>query len=154
VACSVGRTDGRVITKGTSECPGNDNRISSDVFTRRIVGFGVERADIDGVAVSRPLRQGLPRRLSTDHDPLFRFHRWRANLRILDIEELKSIPSVPRSHPFVERLTGRCDGSTSIGCLSGMVWTCSGSWSDLPPTTISGAFVPRSVVARPQSAAA
>jgi putative transposase len=82
-----------------------------DVFTRRIVGFGVERADIDGVAVCRMFnharcRQGLPRRLSTDHDPLFRFHRWRANLRILEIEELKSVAFVPRSHPFVERLIG------------------------------------------------
>lgn len=46
------------------------------------------------------------KRLSSDHDPLFRFHRWRANLRVLDIEEIKSIPFVPRSHPFVERLIG------------------------------------------------
>ena len=46
------------------------------------------------------------KRLSTDHDPLFRFHRWRANLRILEIEELKSIPFVPRSHPFIEQLIG------------------------------------------------
>jgi hypothetical protein len=30
--------------------------------------------------------QPLPKRLSSDHDPLFRFHRWRANLRILDSE--------------------------------------------------------------------
>ena len=44
--------------------------------------------------------------MSTGHDPLFRFHRWRANLRILDIEELKSTPFVPRSHPFIERLIG------------------------------------------------
>ena len=51
-------------------------------------------------------RQGLPKRLSTDHDPLFRFHRWRANLRVLEIEELKSVPFVPCSHPFVERLIG------------------------------------------------
>jgi putative transposase len=51
-------------------------------------------------------RQDLPKRLSTDHDPLFRFHRWRANLRILEIEELKSVPFVPRSHPFVEQLIG------------------------------------------------
>lgn len=29
MARSVGRTDGRVITKGKSECPRNDNRISS-----------------------------------------------------------------------------------------------------------------------------
>ena len=28
-----------------------------------------------------------PARISTDHDPLFRFHRWLANLRILEVEE-------------------------------------------------------------------
>ena len=48
----------------------------------------------------------LPTRLSTDHDPLFRFHRWLANLRILEIDELKSVPYAPMSHPFVERLIG------------------------------------------------
>jgi hypothetical protein len=47
-----------------------------------------------------------PRHLSSDHDPLFRFHRWLANLRILEVEEIKSIPYVPVSHPFVERLIG------------------------------------------------
>ena len=66
-----------------------------DVFTRRIVGFGIEAASIDGIAVYRMFRhvisgQVLPKRLSTDHDPLFRFHRWRANLRVLEIEEIKS----------------------------------------------------------------
>jgi putative transposase len=30
--------------------------------------------------------------LSTDHDPLVRFHRWLANLRVLDIEEIKTVP--------------------------------------------------------------
>jgi hypothetical protein len=44
--------------------------------------------------------------LSTDHDPLFRFHRWLANLRVRDIEEFKSVPYTPVSHPFVERLIG------------------------------------------------
>ncbi|MGH6636276.1 MAG: hypothetical protein ACRED0_09150, partial [Gammaproteobacteria bacterium] len=34
---------------------------------------------------------------------LVRFHRWLANLRILDIEEIKTVPFVPCSHPFVER---------------------------------------------------
>jgi putative transposase len=28
------------------------------------------------------------------------------NLRILEIEELKSVPFVPRSHPFIARLIG------------------------------------------------
>src|SRR3972149_7054863 len=49
-------------------------------------------------------KQGLPKYLSTDHDPLFRFHRWLANLRVIDIEEVKSVPYTPVSHPFVERM--------------------------------------------------
>ncbi len=52
-----------------------------DVLTRRIVGFGVERACIDGVSVCRMFNhavagQTLPKRVSSDHDPLFRFRRW------------------------------------------------------------------------------
>ena len=83
-----------------------------DVFTRRIVGFGVERGSIDGVSVCRMFnraiaRERLPKHLSTDHDPLFRFHRWLANLRVLEIDEIKSVPYAPVSHPFVERLIGR-----------------------------------------------
>src|SRR3979490_2462304 len=50
--------------------------------------------------------KSLPRHLSSDHDPLFRFQRWLANLRILEIEEIKSVPYAPVSHPFVERLIG------------------------------------------------
>ena len=82
-----------------------------DVFTRRIVGFGVERACIDGVSVCRMFNHAvadrpLPKCVSTDHDPLFRFHRWLANLRVLEIEEVKSVPYAPVSHPFVERMIG------------------------------------------------
>ena len=29
-----------------------------------------------------------------------------ANLRVLDVDELKSVPHVPVSHPFIERLIG------------------------------------------------
>ncbi|HMD09837.1 MAG TPA: hypothetical protein VKH63_20055, partial [Candidatus Acidoferrum sp.] len=38
--------------------------------------------------------------------PLYRFHQWQANLRILAVTEIKSVPCVPLSHPFVERLIG------------------------------------------------
>jgi hypothetical protein len=48
----------------------------------------------------------LPNHLSSDNDPLFEVHRWKANLRILEIEEIKTVPYVPMSHPFVERLIG------------------------------------------------
>jgi hypothetical protein len=82
-----------------------------DVYTRRLVGFGVERANVDGISVCRMFNraiagQRLPKRVSTDHDPLFRFHRWLANLRVLAIEEVKSVPYAPVSHPFIERLIG------------------------------------------------
>jgi putative transposase len=50
--------------------------------------------------------QGAPHYLSSDNDPLFRYHRWQANLRILEIRKIKSIPYTPVSHPFVERLIG------------------------------------------------
>ena len=82
-----------------------------DVFTRRIIGFGVQAIAVDGPALCRMFNQaicsqGLPRRLSTDHDPLFQFYRWQANLRILDVETVQTVPQVPWSHPFVERLGG------------------------------------------------
>jgi len=48
----------------------------------------------------------MPKYISSDNDPLYRFHRWQANLRILEVTEIKSIPYVPLSHPFVERLVG------------------------------------------------
>ena len=50
--------------------------------------------------------RGAPRHLSTDHDPLFEDHRWQAHLRVLEIDEIKTVPHVPLSHPFVERLIG------------------------------------------------
>jgi putative transposase len=82
-----------------------------DLFTRRIIGFGVAPADLDGIAVCRMFNraisgQSLPRYLSSDNDPLFRSHRWLANLRVLEVEEIKSLSCVPRSHPFIERLIG------------------------------------------------
>jgi putative transposase len=82
-----------------------------DVFTRRIIGLGVERACIDGISVCRMFNHAvagrpLPKHVSTDHDSLFRFHRWLANPRVLEIEEIKSVPYAPISHPFIERLIG------------------------------------------------
>ena len=51
-------------------------------------------------------KRQLPTYLSSDNDPLFRYHQWKANLRVLDVKEIKSIPYTPASHPFVERLIG------------------------------------------------
>lgn len=46
--------------------------------------------------------------MGTDNDPLFEFHRWQANLRILRIGEIKTIAGVTTSHPYVERSTRLC----------------------------------------------
>ena len=80
-----------------------------DQYTRRIIGFGVHAGNVDGPALCRMFSkagsaQGWTERISSDNDPLFQYNRWKANLRVLKIEEVKSLRYVPMSHPFVERL--------------------------------------------------
>src|SRR6266849_4098967 len=83
-----------------------------DQFTRRILGFGVHAGTVDSGALCRMFNHALrgqrrmPKYLSSDHDPLYRFGQWQANLRILEVTEIKTVPFVPLSHPFVERLVG------------------------------------------------
>ena len=80
-------------------------------FNRWRIGYAVQAGDCDGIAYCRMFNEiisnkSLPKYLSSDTDPLFLFHRWLENLRVLDIEEIKSVPYVPTSHPFVERVIG------------------------------------------------
>src|SRR5262249_35292468 len=82
-----------------------------DHYTRRIIGFGVHAGIVDGQALCRMFNrairwQTVPAYLSSDHDPLYRFHQWQANLKVLGVTEIKTVPYVPLSHPFVERLIG------------------------------------------------
>ncbi len=84
-----------------------------DIYSRRIIGFSVHAGNPNGIAVCCMFNKiisskTLPIYLSSDNDPLFEFHRWQANLRILGINEIKTIPGVPTSHPFVERSIGLC----------------------------------------------
>jgi hypothetical protein len=82
-----------------------------DQYIRRIIGFGVHRGIVDGLGLCRMFNrairwQTVPKYLSSDHDPLYQFHQWQANLRVLGVAEIKTVPYVPMSHPFVERLIG------------------------------------------------
>lgn len=85
-----------------------------DQFTRRIVGFSVQQGDLDGGRVCYLFNQianghDWPKYLSSDNDPLFRYWLWHVNLEThYQIEEIKTVPYVPWSHPFVERLIGSC----------------------------------------------
>jgi putative transposase len=98
-----------------------------DQYTRRIIGFGVHAGAVDGVALCRMFNRAiggqcwLPKYLSSDHDPLYKFHQWQANLRVLEMTEIKTVPYVPLSHPFVERLIG----TIRRECLDHtLFWTC------------------------------
>ena len=69
-----------------------------DQFTRRLVGIGVHGGAATGAEVCRMLTaaihgQGVPRHLSTDHDPVFEAHRWMANLRILEDRRNQNRPA-------------------------------------------------------------
>jgi len=75
-----------------------------DQCTRRVIGFGVHSGIVDGVALCRMFHrairgQRLAKYLSSDHDPLYRFHQWQANLRVLAVTEIKTVPYAPLSHP-------------------------------------------------------
>ena len=65
-----------------------------DQLTRRIIGFGIQAGDVDGVALCCLFNKAIstmatPKHLSSDNDPLFQYHQWRANLRILEVDEIK-----------------------------------------------------------------
>jgi len=82
-----------------------------DQCTRRIVGFGVHHGVVDGLELCRMFNRATrydtpPTYVSSDHDPLYWFHQWQRNLRILGVQEIKTVPYGPLSHPFVERLIG------------------------------------------------
>jgi putative transposase len=52
-----------------------------DQYTRRIIGFGIQPGVVDGLALCHMFKQairgaGLLKYLSSDHDPLYRFHQW------------------------------------------------------------------------------
>ena len=52
-----------------------------DQYSRRIIGFGVHAGTVDGVALCRMFNRAIrwqlkmPKYLSTDNDPLYRFHQ-------------------------------------------------------------------------------
>jgi putative transposase len=65
-----------------------------DQYTRRIVGFGIQAGIVDGMSLCRMLKDAmrgaaLPKYISSDHDPLYRFYQWEDNLRVLEARKSK-----------------------------------------------------------------
>ncbi|PCI13494.1 MAG: hypothetical protein COB71_05920 [Thiotrichales bacterium] len=59
-----------------------------DQYSQGVIGFSVHTGAMDGptlCCMSNRIKQGqgTPKYLSTDNDPLFRYHHWRRTLLIL-----------------------------------------------------------------------
>jgi len=83
-----------------------------DQFTRKVLGFGVNRFDPDGPSIVKMFIQATKgfsrddRRVSRDNHLLFKSNRWQSAMDIYDITEIPSVPFTPESHPFIERVIG------------------------------------------------
>jgi hypothetical protein len=86
----------------------------------------------------------LPRYLSSDHDPLFEYRQWRANLRMLDVQEVKTVPYAPVSHPFVERLIGMIRREFLVRSLFWSVLDLERKLGEFQPYSTTHAFTHRS----------
>jgi len=83
-----------------------------DQYSRKIIGYAVIKGKVmTGENICFMFNKIIstnspPKRLSHDNDPLFKFHLWKINMELLNIEEIRSVPFMPTSHPFVERVIG------------------------------------------------
>jgi putative transposase len=72
--------------------------VAIDVYSRRIIGYAVQKFHCAAPSVCcmfneiLAMSRAAPKRISTDNDPLFEFHRWESNLRIAEIKEIKTVP--------------------------------------------------------------
>ncbi len=79
-------------------------------WSREIVGFAVSAVPITAESLSVMFASVIgeisSKHLSHDHDPLFKSNEWKRLIAVLQADEIWSVPFVPISHPFVERLIG------------------------------------------------
>ena len=85
-----------------------------DQWSRHIIGFGVRHGSVDCVGLCRMFNQATsganpPRYLSSDNDPLFRFHRWQVTLRVL--------PHSFGNHGWCNGSASVCSVRVSFGCF-------------------------------------
>ena len=104
-----------------------------DQFARRITGLGVYAGDVHGAALCRMFNtatssRGAPKSLSSNINPLFLYHQWQANLRILGTHEIKTAPIQPYRIPSSNGLSGPFGVSFLTTRYSGMPLIQSGNW--------------------------
>jgi putative transposase len=79
--------------------------VMMDQFTRRIIGFAVRRGPVDGLTLRSEARRYRDM-LVPITIRCIGSTQWQANLRVLEVTEIKTVPYVPLSRRFVERLIG------------------------------------------------
>jgi putative transposase len=82
-----------------------------DQYTRRIIGFGIQAGVVDGPALCRMFkhairRAGLPKYSVPITTRCIGFTSARRIYEFSMSGEIKTVPYVPLSHPFIERLIG------------------------------------------------
>src|SRR5438128_7958605 len=93
-----------------------------DQYTRRIIGFGIQRGVVDGLALCRMFKQairgaGLPKYLSSDHDPLYRFHHSRSTTtNIVRTRRSREGHQSKRQNARMQRSNHIVGRSTVAGC--------------------------------------
>jgi hypothetical protein len=98
---------------------------SADQWARRIVGCGVHRGVVDGLALCQMFNSSdlWPHPAEVPQlgpCPLYRFHQWQANLRILDVKAIKTVPHAPLSHHSSNASSERYVANVWTGhCLEG-----------------------------------
>jgi len=84
-----------------------------DQYTRKIIGFSVNEGCMSGGSICFMFNKIIagknpPKYLSPDNDPLSEYWLWKSNLEQYEIDEIKTVPHCPWSHPFIERKIGSC----------------------------------------------
>ena len=84
-----------------------------DVYSRKIVGYSVFAGNtVSGQNLCYMFNSILaksrvvPKRISRDRDPLYKFEQWVRNMGILGIDQVYGPPYCPTANPFVERVIG------------------------------------------------
>jgi len=96
-----------------------------DQYTRRIIGFSVHAGAVDGVALCRMFNRALrgqrwmPKYLSSDHDPLYKFHQWQPICGFWRWQKSRASPAFPC-------LTRLSKGSSAPFDASVWITRCSG----------------------------
>jgi hypothetical protein len=111
-----------------------------DQFTRHIIVFGEHAGDVDGPALCRmfnkaAIGKGVPRYLSSDHDPLFRYHRGGPICGYERSRKSKPFPMCRYPIPLPSDLSAQSDANTLTSFFSGTGMILNRSWRSFRITT-------------------